>query len=224
MKSHLKRRMKPMLLSAAVLALLAVAWPQSKAQAVPKPTPYPITWELKFDYQSPKRIVLEPRGADGPQAFWYMIYTVKNLNRDEQKFFPVFELMTEEGDVIRSDMMVPAEVYDFIRIREKNRGLATVNELAGVLPVGEDNARDGMIVWKEPNPKMGRFSIFATGLSGESVFLKDDAGKVVEKTDKDGKKSPVVLWKTLRLDYHLPGGDLPGQNKLEYVGQEWVMR
>ena len=153
-----------------------------------------------------------------------MTYTVKNLNKDEQKFFPMFEMLTEEGDVIRSDVQIPTEAYEAIRIREKNRNLGTVNELAGPLSVGEDNARDGLIVWKEPAPKMGRFSIFATGLSGESVFLKDDAGKVVEKTDKDGKKSPVVLWKTLRVDYHLPGGDLPGQNRLEFVGQEWVMR
>src|SRR5687768_8416143 len=106
MKAHLTPRMK-LILPVALLALLAVAWPQPAAQAVPKPTPYPITWELKFDYQQPRRIVVEPRDGKGAQAFWYMVYTVKNLNKDEQKFFPMFELLTEEGDLIRSDLMVP---------------------------------------------------------------------------------------------------------------------
>jgi hypothetical protein len=97
--------------------------------------------------------------------------------------------------------------------------------MAGILRVGEDQAKEGVAIWREPSPKMGRFSIFATGLSGEAVILKDDKGKAVERTNPEGKKEPVVLWKTLEIDYLMPGDEKnPGNDVIELVEQKWIMR
>src|ERR1041384_1948066 len=37
----------------------------------PKPSIYPVSWELKFTHGLPKRIVVEVPGSSTPQAFWY---------------------------------------------------------------------------------------------------------------------------------------------------------
>ena len=73
--AHLPRRM---LLSLSMLAMVVVAWPQSQAAAVPKPTPYPVSWELRFDHQHPKRIVMESRGDKGAAGV-----LVHDLHREE---------------------------------------------------------------------------------------------------------------------------------------------
>src|SRR5690242_18395860 len=44
----------------------------------PKPSLYPIAWELKFEHKIPKRIVVDIPGAAAPQAYWYMTYAVTN--------------------------------------------------------------------------------------------------------------------------------------------------
>ncbi len=72
---------------------------------------------------------------------------------------------------------------------------------------------------------MGRFSIFVAGASGESVILKDDKGNAVERTNPEGKKEPVVLWKTLEVNYLVPGDEKdPGKDVVELVEQKWIMR
>jgi hypothetical protein len=69
---------------------------------------------------------------------------------------------------------------------------------------------------------MGSFNIFAGGLSGEFVFLKDDQGKPL--TEPDGK-TPIIVRKTLQLDYAVYGDEFyPGRNEVHETGTRWVMR
>ena len=64
-----------------------------------------------------------------------------------------------------------------------------------------------------------------TGLSGESVILKDAKGNPVERKNPEGKMEPVVLWKTLQINYHIPDDDkFPGIDIIELEDQQWVMR
>jgi hypothetical protein len=81
----------------AVFALLTVAFCACRAGAYPKPNPFPITWELKFEHSKPKRIVVKPAGAKTDEAYWYMTFTVTNTSRDDQKFHPRVELLGEDG-------------------------------------------------------------------------------------------------------------------------------
>lgn len=213
------------MLSAAVVISTMLVGMVSLSHAYPKPSPYPVSWQLKFEHAMPQRIVVTPAGSTAAQAYWYMQYTVTNLSKDEQKFLPVFELMTDDGDVIRSDRDIPDSVLAEVRIREKNRGLLTVNQIAGALRVGVDQARDGVAVWKEPKIEMGRFRIFVGGLSGEATILKDEKGVEVQKTAPDGKKEPVVLWKSFMMEYLMLGDHVrPGRDPLELVTEEWLMR
>jgi len=205
--------------------VLVLAFIPTSSQAFPQPSAYPVSWDLKFDYQTPKRVVVRTAPGREPEAFWYMTFTVSNLSREEHNFLPRFEMMSNEGEIIRSDNNIPLVVLETIRIKEHNAGIAGLNDIAGVLRVGEDQAKDGVAIWREPNPKMGRFSIFAAGLSGEAVILKDAKGTPVERTNPEGKKEPVVLWKTLEIDYLMPGDEKnPGNDVVELVEQKWIMR
>jgi hypothetical protein len=223
------------------------------AGAFPKPSPYPISWELKFDYGQPKRVVVTPPGSNSAQAYWYMTFTVTNLGDAERRFIPVLEMLTESGQVIRSDgkryesidgeirevkkwikvgeevkevpELIPPVVLEMIRAREKNPRLESVTEIASTIRLGEDQAREAVAIWPEPTPEMGRFTIFVTGLSGEAVVLSGEKGEPVMRTTKDGKKEPIILRKTLALTYQMYGDDQnPGGDPVEAVSKEWVMR
>lgn len=206
----------------AALMLLSLA---CLLRAFPVPSAYPISWELKFEHSKLNRLVITPTGSTGAQAYWYMTFTVTNPGSQERKFLPVFELLTEDGRAIRSDDHIPAGVLETIRIREHKPHLEALNDVAGTIRVGDDQARESVAIWPEPNPRMGRFSVFVGGLSGEAVILKDEKGKAVERTLKDGKKEQIVLWKTLQMEYHMAGDEkYPGNDLVDLVEQRWVMR
>ena len=219
-ETTMKRPGLVLMLWLAGLALLATV-----AGGYPKPSAYPISWELNFEHSKPTRVVVTPRGSKTAVAYWYMTYTVTNLSDREQTFLPNFEMLAEDGAVIRSDRNIPTEVLETIRIREKARSLESVAQIARTIRVGEDQAKDGMAIWPEPNPRMGLFSIFVGGLSGEATVLKDEAGQVVTKSGSDGKQEPVILHKTLELNYHIAGDErYPGHDEVDADGQGWVMR
>lgn len=189
--------------------------------AYPEPSPYPVSWELKFEYDTPRRIVVEVPGSPIPKAYWYMTYTVTNQTDQDREFFPLFTLVTKDGKAIRSDKGVPKAVFDQIKNRTGNKLLESPIQVADILRVGEDQAKDSVAIWEEPHPEMGAFSIFVTGLSGESATVTGSDGKPV--TDKDGK--PIILLKTLQLDYTVSGDEVyPGIDPIRKTHWRWVMR
>ncbi len=208
------RTLHRVLMAAVIFSLAAML------AAFPKPNPYPISWEVDFEHGAPKRLSITPRGAKLPEGYWYITYTVSNPTRDVIQFRPVFELMTEQGRIIRSDSSIPEEVVSTIRIREKNKHLLSAGEITGSLRPGADQAREGIAIWKEPAIEMGQFTIFVGGLSGEAVILKDDTGKPRQKDGKD-----LILFKTLELRYRMLGDDrYPGIDVVEREDARWIMR
>jgi hypothetical protein len=187
----------------------------------PKPSPYPITWELKFDYETPRRLVMDVPGSTVPKAYWYLTYTVTNESDKEQVFLPLFEMLAKDGRVIRSDRHIPAAVFERIRQREGKRFMEPFTTIGGEIRIGEDEARDGVAIWEEPTSRMGTFTLFISGLSGETAIAKDGAGREIK--DSDGK--PMILRKTLQLDFEIPGDEShPGEALIKQTGQQWVMR
>lgn len=179
----------------------------------PTPSPYPISWELDFQHQTPQRIVVTPPGSEVPVAYWYMTYTITNNTDSEQVFLPIFEMLTNDGQVIRSDNNIPAPVFDAIRERERNEFLEPFVKIGGDLRIGEDEAREGVAIWREPMPEMGRFSIFVGGLNGEAATVAGPDGK------------DVILRKTLQLNYFIRGDEIyPGEDEINDEPQKWVMR
>jgi hypothetical protein len=203
------------------LSLFALAAAAGTASGYPEPSKYPVSWELKFEYDTPRRIVVEIPGSAVPKAYWYMTYTVTNKTDKEQDFLPVFTLVTKDGKVIRSDKGVSKAVFDKIKARSGNKLLETPIKVADTILVGDDEAKDGVAIWEEADAEMGSFSIFIGGLSGESTPVNDSKGEPI--LNKDGK--PIILFKTLQLDYTVSGDEVfPGIDPIDKTHQRWVMR
>ena len=205
--------MKRCCLASVAFLLLAAFVPAALRAEYPKPSPYPVTWELEFEHSKPKRIVVHPENSTVPRAYWYITYTVTNETDQEQLFLPAFELLTEAGRVIRNDKNIPHSVFEAIKKQEGARFLQPAALVGGELRIGPDQAKDGVAIWPEPTPEMGKFSIFVSGLSGETAVVKGPDSK------------EVILRKTLQLNYHVRGDEVyPGQDEVNENPQEWVMR
>src|SRR5207244_10368152 len=84
---------RDVLLPSLLLALIvAFVFPRSLRADYPKPSPYPKSWELKFEHGTPKRIVVQAPPSTVPKAYWYMTYTVTNDTDQHQLFLLAFEL------------------------------------------------------------------------------------------------------------------------------------
>ncbi len=180
----------------------------------PKPALVPNSWELNFSHGQLQRIVVEIPGMTNPRAYWYITYTVTNKTDREQIFLPVFEMLTADGRVVRSDNSIPGPVFDKIKQREKKTFLEPFYKTAGTLLVGDEQAKDGVAIWPEVQSRMGYFSLFIEGLSGETAEVK--AG---DKT--------FILRKTLQLNYHVRGDEVrPGDDAVNAAdtAEQWIMR
>jgi len=207
--------MRQALARVSLLATVVIVAAAAHAKTYPEPSIYPIKWQLDFKHSAAKRI------AVGGAAYWYITYTVTNNTGQEQIWRPEFEMMTADGKMIKSDHEIPLEVFDRIKASEGSRFLLPASIIAGSLRQGEDQAKDGVAIWKEPSARMGSFEVFVGGLSGEFVILKDDDGKEVKTADGQ----TVILRKTLALDYAVYGGEQhPEQHEVHDLGEKWVMR
>ncbi|MGD1276577.1 MAG: hypothetical protein ABR964_05060 [Tepidisphaeraceae bacterium] len=194
------------------IALLLTLGPPLRGD-YPQPSPYPVSWELTFEHAKPRRIIVQAPGDEAPHAYWYVTYHVTNsTDRDKILFYPSFDLLTGDGNLIRSDDNIKPAVFDAVKDREHIKYLQNANEISGPLRQGEDQSRDGVAIWPEPNPRMGTFSIFVAGFWGESATVKVG--------DQD-----VILHKVLQLTYHL-NGDPQRADDAELIEQDshYVMR
>ena len=213
---------RTLILTALVTGCLFITGPVSaEVGRHPEPNPYPLSWELKFQSELPRRIAVEVPGERLPKAYWYITYKVVNLTDRERMFLPVFEMLTDDGRVLRSDRSIPPTVFEAIKARVGNPLLQSATKVAGPLLVGEDQVKYGVAIWEEPAPRVPGFTVFVAGLSGETATPTGPDGKPI--LDKDGQ--PVVLRKSLVLKYTTRGDEFyAGEDKIERTTRVWVMR
>jgi len=220
--------MKRLLPYATLATLLVLVLSNSRATAYPKPSVNHISWELDFTHGLPTRIAVTLPGQDAPKAFWYMTFNVVNNSKDEQNFLPIFDLVDDHGNIHHSDSNIPKEVFTAIKARERIKLLEPLSKASGRVLVGPDQAHDSVAIWPEPLERMGTFSIFITGLSGEAVWFKD--GKETPLKDADWIKTKQaeageVLRKTLEIDIQIPGDEFyQGRDVVIQKDERWVMR
>jgi len=95
------------LLIIGTIALLALQPASQPVGRGPEPSPMPVSWELDLRFLDPQRSKSGPRGA-GPEVYWYMVYTVTNHTGRTQRFFPTFQLVTDDLRVVDTDMGISA--------------------------------------------------------------------------------------------------------------------
>jgi hypothetical protein len=220
--------MKRLLTCVALAAALCLLINNQQARAFPKPSINKVAWELDFTHATPSRITVRVPGSDAPKAYWYMPFTVTNNTNDEQEFLPVFELVDDKGNVHRSDQNIPTQVFDAIKAREGKKLMEPLAKVSGRLLAGADQAKDSVAIWPEPLERMGSFTIYVTGLSGEAVWFKDGQETPLSKADWVKTKpedAGNILRKTLQIDIQVPGDEFyQGRDIVLKKHEDWVMR
>ena len=198
---------------ALLLAGFAVAAARP-ALAYPEPQIVTTSWQLEFESAKPSTISVNVPGAQGPQLYWYMTYTVENQSGRDRLFIPEAWIMTDAGDLIPANRNIAPEVFRAIAQREQNALLQSPASTAGRLLEGEDNARDGVVIWPVPDHDVDHVRIFFAGLSGETHEVEDPLTGETR-----------VLRKTLMLAYETPG-DTSHREGQPFIlrSRAWVVR
>jgi len=143
-----------------------------------------------------------------------MTFTATNFSGQDLFLSPLFELVTDQGEVIRSARNVPRDVYTALLEKIQNPFLVDEIDVQGTVGQGRDQARQGLIVWPAPSLTPNEITIYAAGFSGET--------KTVVRPDT---KESVVLRKTLMLRHQVNGEIDPSQNPiLERTTERWILR
>ena len=196
----------------------------------PKPLPIPADWELEISYDTLMPITMKVPGEDKVQTFWYLRYTLVNRTGDEQLFAPQVALYTDTGELVRASQGVPGPVYLAIQRRYNNPLMRDQTAMAGRILQGRDNARRGVMIFRDFDRKAGSVDIFIGGLSGESVRVKLPQKVELIEVDEKGNlvkvmSDTITMNKTLQLSFDL-AGDLGTRGKMtaRLSGRQWVMR
>jgi hypothetical protein len=185
--------------------------PGDARQGHPTPSIVPVSWELNFRHGALERLMMPVNGEQ--KAFWYLRYSVINNSGRDVLFTPSFELVAETGEVSEAFKNVPNDVFTRIKELYKNQFLMSPTAIYGRLLQGEDNAKDGVIIFTDIDPEARNFQLFISGLSGETAEVKNPI---------TGK--PVILQKTLELDFSLPGQAIGISPRSELKATKWVMK
>lgn len=204
------------------LALCAGSVAVAPAMAAPEPNPVPTRWQLDV-VPGPLRVLTLDVPGVGPRAFFYMPYKVVNNTGDDLYFAPVFELATDEGELLRSGRDVPTVAVREALSRLSNPFMVEPIQAIGTMQQGEEHAIESIAIWPAPNLSVDRVSIYAAGFSGETKRIP--LPTPVASTEDGEPITEVLLRKTLMLVHQTPGElTRVGNTPLTRVEQRWILR
>ncbi len=180
--------------------------------AAPEPNPVPRRWEIELEV-GPLRMATVST-AEGPRRFYYLTYKAINNSGQDLLFAPMWELSTGTGEVLRSGRDVPLAATKELLDSTQNPFIEDQISIIGTMLQGRENAKEGIVIWPAKEAEIDQLSIYAAGFSGETA--------TVTVPDSDEQ---VVLRKTLKLDYEIPGlmaGLAP--DPLPVKAKQWIMR
>lgn len=213
------------LLAVGILGLLI-----GHAVSAPEPSEVAATWDLEFRNERPQPIRVVVPGEDKPRTFWYLLYTLTNRTGKDRALAMEFILYTDTGQVLRGGKKVSTTVFDAIRKTHNNPLLKDIGAKAGKILQGEDNAKDGVAIWTDFDPKAGQIDLFVSGLSGDTTEITLPKPITVTETDAYGKqrtvtKTKILLSRTLQLKYKVPGeAGARFTTPARLLNKKWVMR
>ncbi len=207
----------PLLAKIAATGLFALGAFAGMSGLAPEPDPVPRRWELRVEV-GPMRVTSFDVGGK-PRAFTYMTYRVVNKSGHDLLFAPSFEMSFGGNKTLRAGSDVPADVTAKLMDKIDNPLVQDQIGIIGTLLQGDENARDGLVVWSCESLAPGKLALYAAGFSGETATVE-------LPSQKDPKvKEKAVLRKTLMVTYS-PGGEITerGDHPIEVAEQRWIMR
>lgn len=206
------RRLSLAALVAVLLGALGLA-----AGLAPEPDPIPRRWQLAIE-PGPLRVASVEVAGVGTRAYYFMTYKVTNTSDTDLLFTPTFDMLTDDGDLLRSGRDVSLDVTKEIVARVNNPFVQDQISIVGSLLQGEANAKEGVVIWPITSTKSSELAVFAGGFSGET--------RPVETVNPANRsKLKVLLRKTLMLRFQGPGElrDMDGRT-IPAIERTWVMR
>lgn len=201
---------------AVLVAAFALLFLGAAAGLAPEPDPIPRRWQLDVE-MGPLRVAnIDLPG--GSKAFYYLTYKVTNNTGSDLLFAPAFDLSTSDGGVIRSGRDVPAQVTRSLMESLGNPLLEDQIGIIGMLLQGEENAKDGLVIWPADDLRITEISVYSAGFSGETRMIE-------VRNPNTGQNDRVILRKTLMTRYAAPGETTNrGTRPFSVLEQRWILR
>lgn len=195
------------------------------------------SWKLAFTHQSPDTLAVNIDGR--VRWYWYMPFSVTNPTADPVYFVGRITVLTDAGRVVITNRAIPDIVFNAVKQQLANPLLLRLNQTAGAMLPGPDSQRDTVAIWPVPDEDVDRFSVFVSGIYGEVAQVPDPVtGEPMVKPilnpltaepelDDQGnpRTEPILVRRTLRLDYFSPGTPRrPQQVPITLTQKQDVMR
>lgn len=198
----------------------------SLVAAAPKADIATRAWQLDLEFYDPQRITLRLTGDEHATTFWYVLYQVTNRTGKDVEFYPSFRMVTDTLQVVEGGAEVSPTVYDAIKARHYREFpfFAPPAKVTGLLLQGEENARASAAVFRTFDEAASSFTLYISGLSGESARQRNPAFDVKRGESEDNPRA-FFMRRTLAVVYDLPGD--PQTRALATPmrrSREWVMR
>lgn len=192
---------------------------RAAAASAPEPAVVPQRWLLDVTF-GPLRVAQLDDGTGRTRAFYYFTYKAVNNTGQDVLFAPSFELSTGAGQVVRSGRGISSGVTRQLIERLDNPFLEDQIQVIGQLRQGEENAKEGVVVFEAPTLQPEGLTIYAAGFSGEFVTLT-----LPTSTGLELEGGRATLRRTRQIVFAAVG-DLSnrGDQPIEVADQVWIMR
>lgn len=151
-------------LSGGFAAVAGLAAPGGSVHAAPLSE----EWELDFRPGELRHFV-DP--VDG-KAYWYFTYQVLNRTGAERMWAPKFEFYGDRGQLLDSGRGVPTRVTKTLLEKAGTKFTQDQYQILGPILVGEENAKDGLVVFPEPetfpDPNLTEVILYVHGITNAS--------------------------------------------------------
>ncbi len=170
----------------------------------------PGQWQIEF-VAGPMRLYIDPESAE---SYWYFTYKAVNRTGQDRWWAPKLELLDDHGRLQRSGKEVPVIIGKRIQALIGNPLVEDQYQVLGEIHQGESNAKEGFVVWKAAPLDATELHLFVRGISSEFKRMENPKGG-----------PEVVLHKTLKRDYRVPGDPrATPATPLVCEQTEWILR
>lgn len=122
-------------------------------------------WQLRLDF-SDLRFYRDIETGDG---FWLLVYEVTNETKDDHRWIPQFDLVTDKGEIIADGDNVPRRVQLAVLDMFGDPLMQSQSNASGPLLQGPENAIRAFAMWKAGHEDVRQVQVFAGGVSGDSA-------------------------------------------------------
>ncbi len=150
-----------MLLLAAFTSIVQVG------HGYPKATDRADRWQLRLDTGDLRFY----READTGVGYWTLVYEVTNETKENHRWIPQFDLVTDKGEIIPDGVGVPRSVQLAILAIYGDPLMLTQSDASGPLLQGEENAIRSVAIWKAGREDVREIQVFAGGVSGDTAEI-----------------------------------------------------